>query len=167
VSGEEEEDENEDNSEEEKNALSESEEENEDNESEDEDEDDDDDDDDDEIGDDDDNPWDLDGAAEAELDEDPRIRIPPSNLSVRRGRVTAWQCPHTCVAHVAGNPEVSVNYKRQWKGHLNVRTIKEVNFFGPDDQYILSGLLFSQLARVRHERTYLSPWALALACRKR
>ncbi|ELR14816.1 WD domain, G-beta repeat-containing protein [Acanthamoeba castellanii str. Neff] len=61
--------------------------------------------------DDDDDPWALQDDADSELDEDPRIR----------------------------NPDVSIEYERQWKGHLNVRTIKEVNYFGPNDQYIISG----------------------------
>jgi WD40 repeat protein len=34
---------------------------------------------------------------------------------------------------------VSIDFTQQLKGHLNVRTIKEVNFFGPFSQYIVSG----------------------------
>lgn len=28
---------------------------------------------------------------------------------------------------------------RQYRGHCNVRTVKDVNYFGPDDQYVVSG----------------------------
>jgi hypothetical protein len=42
---------------------------------------------------------------------------------------------------------VSIEYERQWKGHLNVRTIKEVNYFGPNDQYIITGTTTTTTAR--------------------
>jgi nuclear receptor interaction protein len=28
---------------------------------------------------------------------------------------------------------------RQYRGHCNVRTVKDVNYFGPDDEYVVSG----------------------------
>jgi len=30
-------------------------------------------------------------------------------------------------------------FKQRYKGHCNIRTIKEVNFFGPNSDYVVSG----------------------------
>ena len=30
-------------------------------------------------------------------------------------------------------------HTRVYKGHCNVRTVKDVNYFGPDDEFVVSG----------------------------
>jgi WD40 repeat protein len=34
---------------------------------------------------------------------------------------------------------VQISYIRKFTGHVNIRTIKEVNFFGPSGEYVVSG----------------------------
>ena len=48
---------------------------------------------------------------------------------------------------------MSIEYERQWKGHHNVRTIKEINYFGPNDQYIISGTTAHARAREDHHHS--------------
>ncbi|KAJ5245853.1 hypothetical protein N7468_000836 [Penicillium chermesinum] len=67
--------------------------------------------------------WDYDVAFDSDSDEPYRRRY--SDSQSRRGEI---EINTPCSSHM-----------RAYRGHCNIKTVKDVNFFGLDDQYVVSG----------------------------